>query len=201
MSKMIGILSILMAVVFLFASCTSSVEIPTSPTPDENTDAAEVVEDIPAEEDVSTDTTLTYEVQKTEVDSIDDIPYPRDGGDMVIPTSVHLRDCRPGMVGKWESRVYNSSSEAATYITTFRYPDLNNLNASAPPEDIEGWITIENPTVSMEKQSEGVFNYKIIIPENAELLEVSEFWIVKKFGQEDFVQREDIIRCYLHRGD
>lgn len=188
MSKKVGILITLIVVTFLFASCTSTVETPAG--------------DIPAEEDVSTDSTPTYEVKGTEVDSIDDIPYPQDEGDMVIPSSVHLRDCRPGMVGKWESRVYNSSSDAVIYTTTFRYPDLNNLNASAPPEGIEGWITIENPTVSMEGQSEGVFNYRITIPENAALPEVSEFWIViKKSGQKDFVQREDVIRCYLYRGD
>ena len=204
-NKKTYVLGILMVGVLLSTSCASEVAqveedsvIPeSSPITIEETPTSS----LPSE---TATTDLTYEVEKAEaeVESIEDIPYPKDQGDIIVPPSVHLRDCRPGIVGNWESKVYNSSVEGATYTTAFRYPDLDNLNASAPPSDIGDWITIENPTISMEAQSEGIFNYRIEIPLHAELPEVSEFWmVIKKADQESFVQWEVILRCYLYRGD
>ena len=186
-SKRAYILGVLMVGVLLLASCASEVKIEETPT-----------NSLPRE---ASTTDLTYEVEKTEVGSLDEISYSQEEGDVIIPPSVHLRGSKPGMTGRWETKVYNSSSDPVIYTTVFRYPDLNHLNQSAPPSDIGEWITIENSTVSMAGQSEGVFHYRIDIPEGVELPEVSEFWIViKKADQRNFVQWEVILRCYLYRG-
>ncbi len=187
-SKKAYILGILMVGVLLITSCASGAEIEETSTDSFSIDG--------------TTADLTYGVEKTEVVSLDEIVYSQEEGDVIIPPSIYLRGCNPGMTGRWETKVYNSAFDAVVYTTMFRYPDLNHLNADAPPSDIKDWITIENPTVRMEGQSEGVFNYRIDIPEDADLPEVSEFWIViKKADQLNFVQWEVILRCYLYRGD
>ncbi len=202
-SKKTWLLGVLMVGVLLSTSCASEVvKVEEEDTIPESSPIT--TEETPANSLPSGEATaiLTYETEMVEVETLEEIAYPKDSGDVIIPPSVHLRDCKPGMEGRWESKVYNSSLEPATYTTTFRYPDINNLNASAPPSDIGDWITIENPTINMEPKSEGVFNYRIEIPEDAELPEISEFWIViKKADQKSFVQWEVILRCYLYKGE
>ena len=198
-NKKTCILGILMVGVLFFTSCASEVVEEDGIIPESFPATVEETPTIlPPNESATAD--LTYEVETTEVSNIDDIVYLQGEDDVIIPPSVHLRNCSPGLTGEWKYKVYNGSLDPVIYTTAFRYPDLNHLNASAPPNDIGDWITIENPMVNMEGQSEGIFNYSIDIPEEAELPEISEFWVViKKADQTSFVQWEVILRCYLYR--